>query len=412
MAVITDLGDTVGPPHPKNKTEVSRRLALQALHVAYAKQMLANPDPDPKSLVSKPGPKPPQLPYDGFADGPLVRNATLSKNGELSIAFGNAGGISFKPTYDCGLGQYAGTGNGCCSFNRSFEVSAVAAAGSAPADDALWRPVPASAVKIVRGARGAATVVLSIGAAAKAVAVRHAHQMFPQCVIVNANGLVTSPFQLNVSNASSSSSAQRPRRAAPAKGVALTPPLGFNSWNFYHCNIDERAIKQIALTLKSTGLAELGFRYVNIDDCWQVARTTDGTIVPDPARFPSGLKAIADWLHARGMFFGIYTAAHGSTCQGRPGSYLYEKVDSATYCAAGIDYLKIDQCGGDSYEHHHLAKNTSWLRFQGGFAKCLASTGRPIVQSVESCGTVGIHKDPCSCCSLTSLSKSLLLILQ
>jgi alpha-galactosidase len=88
------------------------------------------------------------------------------------------------------------------------------------------------------------------------------------------------------------------------------------------------------------------------------------------------------------MLFGVYTAAHGSTCQGRPGSYLYEAVDSRSYCDAGVDYLKIDQCGGDSYERHGLPKNTSWVRFQEGFAECLASTGRPIVQSVESCGTV------------------------
>jgi hypothetical protein len=92
--------------------------------------------------------------------------------------------------------------------------------------------------------------------------------------------------------------------------------------------------------------------------------------------------------HSRDFFFGIYTAAHGSTCQSRPGSYLYEGIDSATYCDYGIDYLKIDQCGGDSYEHHHQDKNISWLKFQAGFRTCLAKTGRPIVQSVESCSTV------------------------
>jgi hypothetical protein len=105
-------------------------------------------------------------------------------------------------------------------------------------------------------------------------------------------------------------------------------------------------------------------RYVNIDDCesgtlltvpvsvrfyhtlrsagWQVARLPDsGIIVPDPARFPSGLKAIASWLHAHKMLFGIYTAAHARTCQSRPGSYLYEDIDASAYCDFGIDYLKI-----------------------------------------------------------------------
>ena len=88
------------------------------------------------------------------------------------------------------------------------------------------------------------------------------------------------------------------------------------------------------------------------------------------------------------MLFGIYTAAHGTTCQSRPGSYLYERIDSRSYCEFGIDYLKIDQCGGDSYEHHGEDKNMSWLAFQRGFKECLQSTGRAIVQSVESCGTV------------------------
>ena len=182
----------------------------------------------------------------------------------------------------------------------------------------------------------------------------------------------------------------------------------FNSWNYYHCNIDERAIYQIAAALIATGLAQKGYRFVNIDDCWQVARQpSSDTIVPDPARFPSGMKAIAAAIHAKtfvydaaavrlgyldgatgSMLFGIYTAAHGTTCQSRPGSYLNETLDAATYCDFGIDYLKIDQCGGDSYEKHGLPKNTSWVRFKQGFAACLARTGRPTVESVESCGSV------------------------
>mgnify|MGYP006077722795 CR=1 FL=1 len=172
------------------------------------------------------------------------------------------------------------------------------------------------------------------------------------------------------------------------------------SQNYYHCNVDERAIYQIADALISTGLAAKGYRYTNIDDCWQVARQP-GTdiIVPDPARFPSGMKAIASKIHSKTftdtasgktktMLFGIYTAAHGLTCQSRPGSYLNETIDAKTYCEFGIDYLKIDQCGGDSYEHHHLPKNTSWVLFKEGFANCLKETGRPIVESVESCSSV------------------------
>ena len=119
---------------------------------------------------------------------------------------------------------------------------------------------------------------------------------------------------------------------------------GFNSWNYYHCNIDEAAIQDIAQALVDTGLRAKGYQYVNIDDCWQVERSAaDGTIVVDPARFPSGLRYVADWLHARGFKFGIYTAAHELTCQGRPGSYEYEAVEystravlASTCCSSGL----------------------------------------------------------------------------
>jgi alpha-galactosidase len=125
--------------------------------------------------------------------------------------------------------------------------------------------------------------------------------------------LVAAPLLANVTggaaafSTSSSLQPEPPSHAAPppAKGVSLTPPMGFNSWNFYHCNIDERAIKQIALTLKSSGLAAKGYRYVNIDDCWQVERLPNGTIVPDPARFPSGMRALSDYVHSQGLKFGL-----------------------------------------------------------------------------------------------------------
>eukprot|EP01050_Picozoa_sp_SAG11_P015839 SAG11_NODE_2096_length_3832_cov_2.091347_2_plen_816_part_00 len=398
MAVIADIGDTLAPPHPKNKTEVGRRMALQALHVAYAYQSLASPSAADESLdvmALPPGAPMAQLPYDGFADGPILLNATRTSDTELTLTYSNAEGLALKPTYECGIGEYNRTGAGCCDFDRNWETS-TATRGDA---DYLWSAVPAHKVKLLPAhfATAIGRLLLTVTDASSVQRVRSNSQMYPQCVLTNKRQLVAAPLLVNVTESGGSTQQQQQQQQqqqphsalSPPKGVSLTPPMGFNSWNFYHCNIDERAIKQIALALKSSGLAAKGYRYVNIDDCWQVAREpVTGVIVPDPARFPSGLKAIADWLHEHDMMFGIYTAAHGSTCQSRPGSYLYEQIDSQSFCEFGIDYLKIDQCGGDSYERHHQDKNTSWLKFQRGFKECLQSTGRAIVQSVESCGSV------------------------
>ena len=129
-----------------------------------------------------------------------------------------------------------------------------------------------------------------------------------------------------------------------ANGLGQTPARGWNAWNSIRCEgLNEVLIREVADAMVSSGLRDAGYTYVNIDDCWQVARNpATGAIVPDPVRFPSGLKMLADWLHSHDMLFGIYTAAHGRTCQSRPGSYLYEEIDSNSYCQFGIDYLKID----------------------------------------------------------------------
>lgn len=271
MAVITDLGDTLGPPHPKNKTEVGRRMALQALHVAYAYQSLGNGsgstlDGGDDMAGIPPGAALAQLPYDGFADGPLLLNASLTPSDELTLRFSNAQGMALKPTHGCGGGYNASNGGGCCKYDRNFEVS-TAAEGYA---DSLWEGVAPQDVSVITGEDGTGQVVLKLPSAllSRRVApkrVRSNHQMYPQCVLTNRNELVAAPFLLNVSEASVELRSDQVTVAPPAKGVALTPPMGFNSWNFYHCNIDERAIKQIATTLKSSGLADKGYRYVNID---------------------------------------------------------------------------------------------------------------------------------------------------
>ncbi|RCV14516.1 hypothetical protein SETIT_2G432600v2 [Setaria italica] len=128
-------------------------------------------------------------------------------------------------------------------------------------------------------------------------------------------------------------------------GLALTPQMGWNSWNFFACNINETVIRETADALVSTGLAELGYNYVNIDDCWSnVKRGKKDQLLPDPKTFPSGIKALADYVHGKGLKLGIYSDAGKFTCQVRPGSLYHENDDAMLFASWGVDYLKYDNC--------------------------------------------------------------------
>ncbi|KAK7317025.1 hypothetical protein RJT34_00904 [Clitoria ternatea] len=130
-----------------------------------------------------------------------------------------------------------------------------------------------------------------------------------------------------------------------SNGLAQTPQMGWNSWNFFACNINETVIKETADALVSTGLADLGYVYVNIDDCWSsVTRNLTGQLVPDRRTFPSGIKAIADYVHGKGLKLGIYSDAGIFTCQVRPGSIFHETDDADLFASWGVDYLKYDNC--------------------------------------------------------------------
>lgn len=121
--------------------------------------------------------------------------------------------------------------------------------------------------------------------------------------------------------------------------------MGWNSWNFFACNINETVIKETADSLISTGLADLGYIYVNIDDCWSfLLRNLKGELVPDPKTFPSGIKALADYIHGKGLKLGIYSDAGLFTCQVRPGSLNHENDDAGLFASWGVDYLKYDNC--------------------------------------------------------------------
>jgi len=142
--------------------------------------------------------------------------------------------------------------------------------------------------------------------------------------------------------------------AAPAfglnNGLARTPQMGFNTWNHFGCSVSEKLVKATANVLISTGLASIGYTYVNLDDCWQVSRDANGTIVADPNRFPSGIAALADALHDQGLMLGLYSDAGTATCQGRPGSLNYEKQDAQTYADWKVDYLKYDNCNNNNID--------------------------------------------------------------
>jgi alpha-galactosidase len=155
--------------------------------------------------------------------------------------------------------------------------------------------------------------------------------------------------------------------------LAKTPPMGWNSWNKFGCNVSEELIKGMADTMVSTGMKDAGYRYIVIDDCWQVSRDEKGDIVPDPQRFPSGMKALADYVHSKGLKFGLYSDAGARTCEGRPGSAGYEVEDARMYASWGVDYLKYDWCNSDGQDAK-IAYPT--------MRDALKASGRPIVFSI------------------------------
>jgi alpha-galactosidase len=156
-------------------------------------------------------------------------------------------------------------------------------------------------------------------------------------------------------------------------GLALTPPMGWNSWNKFGCDVDEKLIRETVDAIVTSGMKAAGYEYVVIDDCWHGERDSLGFIRPDPKRFPSGMKALGDHIHSKGLKFGIYSDVGAKTCGGRPGSRGYEYQDAKTYASWGVDYLKYDWC------------NSEGLNPLGAYTTmrdALFSTGRPIVFSI------------------------------
>jgi alpha-galactosidase len=161
-------------------------------------------------------------------------------------------------------------------------------------------------------------------------------------------------------------------------GLALTPPMGWNSWNKFGCQINEQLIRETADAMVSSGMKDAGYEYIVIDDCWQVARDAQGNILADAKAFPSGIKALADYIHSKGLKFGIYSDAGSGTCQNRPGSWGYEFQDARQYAEWGVDYLKYDWCNNGGQN-----SVAAYTRMRDALKVC----GRPIVYSICEWGS-------------------------
>jgi alpha-galactosidase len=157
--------------------------------------------------------------------------------------------------------------------------------------------------------------------------------------------------------------------------IAATPPMGWNSWNTFQCGVSDAIVRAAADALVTSGMSAAGYEFVNIDDCWADHRDAQGNIVA-AAAFPSGMKAVADYIHGKGLKAGIYTTVGDQTCAGRPGSRNHTAQDANAYAAWGMDYAKIDWCGltGDAA--------TAW----GEWRDALSATQRRIVFSICSAG--------------------------
>jgi len=167
-------------------------------------------------------------------------------------------------------------------------------------------------------------------------------------------------------------------KAQKFEELARKPPMGWNSWNKFECKINEIIVKEVADAMIKNGMKAAGYEYIIVDDCWQIGRDSLGNIVVDPQRFPSGMKSLGDYIHSKGLKFGIYSDAGTLTCQGRPGSRGYEFQDARTYAKWGVDLLKYDWCS-----HGKQNAEASYLLMRDAIYKA----GRPIVLSICEWGT-------------------------
>ncbi|HEX6451467.1 MAG TPA: fibronectin type III-like domain-contianing protein [Trebonia sp.] len=176
-----------------------------------------------------------------------------------------------------------------------------------------------------------------------------------------------------------------PSALALDDGLALTPPMGWNDWNAFGCNVSAQLVEQTALAMHDDGMQQAGYDYVNIDDCWaEPQRDSNGNLVPDPAKFPDGIKAVADYVHSLGMKLGIYEDSGTHTCSshGFPGSLGHEYQDALTFAGWGVDYLKYDDCNIPASGQNVQATTQRYDTMRDALLAARAKTGHAIVFSI------------------------------
>jgi alpha-galactosidase len=163
-------------------------------------------------------------------------------------------------------------------------------------------------------------------------------------------------------------------RAQKFDDLAMTPPMGWNSWNTFAVHITEKLVEDMADAIVSSGMKNAGYTYLVLDDGWMaMERDSQGNLVPDPEKFPHGMKPVADYVHSKGLKFGLYNCAGTKTCAGYPGTRGYEYQDARNYAAMGIDYLKFDWCSSDGINAKEAYATMS---------KAIRKAGRPIIFSL------------------------------
>ncbi|MBN1781652.1 alpha-galactosidase [bacterium] len=155
--------------------------------------------------------------------------------------------------------------------------------------------------------------------------------------------------------------------------LAMTPPMGWNSWNAFGLDINSKIVMAVADSMVAKGMADAGYEYIVIDDGWQIDRDENGIIVADSTRFPEGIRFLADYIHSKGLKFGIYTCCGTKTCGGRPGSFGYETIDAKTYAEWGVDFIKEDWCFTDGLDTRTQYQIMS---------DAIRATGRPMLLSI------------------------------
>jgi alpha-galactosidase len=169
------------------------------------------------------------------------------------------------------------------------------------------------------------------------------------------------------------------------KQLGLTPALGWNSWNTFTWDINEQLIRDVADIFVSEGYKDAGYEYIVIDDCWSLKeRDQNGNLVVDPVKFPSGMKALADYIHAKGLKFGMYSCVGTHTCAGYPGSFEHEFQDAQLFAEWGVDYLKYDYC----FKPRHISGELLYKRMSIALRNC----GRDILFSACNWGEDNVYQ--------------------